>query len=310
MARPLRLAFIAGLVDTDGSIDKRGVLQFGFCNKELTYDIRDLLVSVGIQANNVRYHRYDASCLPQKGTKEYYDNWSFVCSSALKVAAIPFVDAKYRERVNANLHRYRPDGFDCNKAGLSAELGFYAISSIKELPAADVYDIEVEDGHSFVADGVVVHNSNYQESMTAAYHHNIVPTGDSYCTKLTKTFRWDAMRQQGEPGFLAPNERLAFDYSLVEAMQENRDAKHIRYREDFAKGVCTRYEAKQKLGYAADPERDDVYIQDLAAAQQQTALDAQSEQQQAALGAKPADVGARVRKAIAVTAGWADGSHS
>lgn len=129
--------------------------------------------------------------------------------------------------------------------------------------------------------------SNYGESMTAAYEHNIVPTGNAYCTKLTRTFQHDPIRGTGEPGFLLPNERLAFDYSKVEAMQENRDLLFKRWGDLYKVGGCTRYEAKHKLGLPGDPVRDDVYVQDLAAAHQQSSLDAQSDMHDAQLQAQP-----------------------
>lgn len=263
MARHLRLSFIAGLVDTDGSIDKRGVLQFGFCNKELTHDIRDLLISCGIQCNNIRYQQISESSLPQRGTSDNYDSWAFVASSAKQVAQIPFADPLYRQRVQNNVARFKSDGFDAKQAGLQSELGFYTIKSIRELPPEDVYDIEVEGTHSFIADGIVVHNSNYKEALDSAAQHNLIPVGDMFCTRLTREFRYNAITQQGEPGYLQPNERLAWDYSKVGWMQERQEVKRNTWRENYKVGVATRYEAKVALGLPADKTRDDVYIQDI-----------------------------------------------
>jgi phage portal protein BeeE len=98
--------------------------------------------------------------------------------------------------------------------------------------------------------------SNYAESLTAAYHHNIVPVGDAYCTKRTRVFR-------KEPGYLQPNERLAWDYSKVAALQENEDAKFKRWGDLYKVGGCTRLQLKQALGLPYEESRDDVYIQEI-----------------------------------------------
>jgi len=57
-----------------------------------------------------------------------------------------------------------PDGSAelCSIAGLdTTELGFYCVVSVEASGVSDVYDISVENAHNFIADGVVVHNSNY-----------------------------------------------------------------------------------------------------------------------------------------------------
>lgn len=175
--RDLRLAILAGLVDTDGSIDKRGVLQFSFCNQQLTYDVRELLISVGIQCSNIKQSFMSPDNLPNKGTQKEYWAYVFVASSAKQVAQIPFEDARYRQRVDENIHRFKADGKDAQNAGLSSDLGFYQIVSITELPPEDVYDITVEDGHSFIANGVLVHNStyaNYEQARKAAWEDTLL----------------------------------------------------------------------------------------------------------------------------------------
>jgi len=171
----LRLAFIAGIVDTDGSIDERGALSFGFCNEDLTEDIRQLAIGAGLQCSNLLHQVFSPDVLPNPGIQDEYHSWRFVISSAKQVSKIPFSDPVYRQRVESNMHRYKTDGFDAQKAGLSGDLGFYSIVSIQEMDTQDVYDIEVEGGHSFVADGVVVHNSNYSEARRHLWDETLVP---------------------------------------------------------------------------------------------------------------------------------------
>jgi hypothetical protein len=160
----LRLAYLAGIVDTDGSVGVDGRLSVQFANRDLAEDVRMLLISCGIACSNLGEVTYTAAVLPNPGLRDTYRAWRFVASSAVEVATIPFADHVYRERVVANQHRHRPAGGDAAKAGLSDDLGFYTIRSIDVGPAEPVYDIEVEGGHSFLADGVVVHNSNYAQA--------------------------------------------------------------------------------------------------------------------------------------------------
>ena len=152
----LRLAYLAGVVDTDGSIGKDGRLVIHFASRGLVEDVRMLLVSCGIQCCNIAEYRYTQAALPNPGIQEEYISWRFTVSSAHEVARIPFADTLYRERVEAHAHRYRP-----NKAGA------FRIRSIERGTAEPVYDIEVQGGHSFLTDGVIVHNSNYASARRA-----------------------------------------------------------------------------------------------------------------------------------------------
>lgn len=164
LAEDLRLAYLAGVVDTDGSVGKDGRLAIQFANRDLVHDVRMLLISCGIACSNVADGEYRADVLPNRGRQATYRAWRFVASSAVEVARIPFADPLYRARVEAHEHRHRPGGGDAQKAGLHADLGFYTVRSIELGPAEPVYDIEVAEGHSFLVDGVVVHNSNYGQA--------------------------------------------------------------------------------------------------------------------------------------------------
>lgn len=254
LSRDLRLSFLAGLVDTDGSIDKRGALTFGFCNRELATDIRDLLVSVGIQASNVLHGHVSVDRLPNPGRKLYYDKWTFTASSADAISRIPFADPLYRERVEKNAGRLRSDGFDAAKAGLDGNLGFYKVISIRELPPELIYDLEIEGSHSFIADGCVVHNTNYTEARQAAYEQAIIPSQTQMAEDL-----W----HQALSDFFSGEEiwalRVGFDYSRVRVLQEDQNKLANRMATEIRAGIAKRSEARRALGHKAGPE-DEVYI--------------------------------------------------
>jgi HK97 family phage portal protein len=245
LARHLRLAFLAGLVDSDGHIDKRGCLSFTFCNQALTEDVRDLLISCGIQCCNIAHGTYPADVLPQPGRLLFYEHWCFTASSAVQIAAIPFSDAMYRARVEANGERTKREGFDAYKTELGAELGFYGILSIVPQGVEDVYDLEVEGGHSFVADGVIVHNSNWGEARSSAWEECIIPMLGDICETLDA----DLLPDLGNSDV----EDVAPDYSKVRALQEDQDAVSARATKEYQGGGLMLNEYRQKIG---QPEVD------------------------------------------------------
>jgi AraC-like DNA-binding protein len=154
--RELRLVCLAGLVDTDGSIDRRGTLKIQLANRPLVEDVKALLVGCGIQTSNLYHQVWDAAVLPNPGRKEQYESWAIVCSSPEEVATIPFADPLYRTRVQAKAGRRRRGGKDATKAGLDDCLGFYTVRSIVPEVLEPVYHLEVAGGHAFIADGLVV----------------------------------------------------------------------------------------------------------------------------------------------------------
>jgi HK97 family phage portal protein len=256
LSRELRLAFLAGLVDTDGHIDKRGALTFAFCNRALTHDVRDLLVSVGIQACNVATRDVPAASLPNPGRHESYKAWLFTASSARQVAEIPFADPLYRERVEANQSRHRSDGFDARKAGLSDDLGFYEVKEITQQPAEPIYDLTIEGSHSFVADGMVVHNTNMGEARSAAYEGGLIPMqrimAEDVNFQLLPDFESDVFRF-----------RFGFDLSKVRVLQEDEFRTAQRHNLAINGGWEMVAEGRRAMGLPVVADRDNVFLRPL-----------------------------------------------
>lgn len=184
LRRDLRLAFLAGLVDTDGSIDKRGTLKIQLANRPLAEDVKMLLVGCGVQTSNLYEQTFKADVLPNPGIHAEYRSWAITSSSADEVAQIPFDDWLYRERVESNTGRRRAGGGDSAKAGLDDTLGFFTVRSIDVGESEPVYDIQVDEGASFVASGVVVHNSNYGLAMRRFADITMRPNWRTACSAL------------------------------------------------------------------------------------------------------------------------------
>ena len=254
LRRDLRLAFIAGLVDSDGSVNKLGSLTFGLANESLTHDIRDLMIGCGIQCCNVRYGEVSAHRLPNPGRKLFYPYWAFTASSAKEVSKIPFSDWLYRERVESNIQRHRTHGFDACKTGLNpTQLGFYEVKSITVKGGEMLYDIEVNGGgHNFIADGVIVSNSTFQnmsEAREMAYESNIIPTQRVFSATLNmqlleKNFIPARRGRKREIPDMSPLQ-VYFDNSNVRVLQEDENSKFGRYNSSIASGWMRVAEARR-----------------------------------------------------------------
>lgn len=158
-----RLAFVRGFLDADGSVDNKGRISFSSCNETLLNQIRHLCISCGVPVTNMRCQT-GKTTLPN-GARIAFSQWVFVCSDPGQNRRIGSNDPRYVEsmesgkpfdRKGRKYPRHGGRGFDLAGCSLSR------IVSITREPAEPVYDLEVEGTHNFIADGVVVHNSNIE----------------------------------------------------------------------------------------------------------------------------------------------------
>ena len=164
MTEEHRLAFLRGFLDADGSVDKLGRISFSSVNGDMLAQIRHLCMSCGIPVTNQR-QQIGETTLPN-GKRARVAQWAFTCSDPGANRRIGSNDLRYVERLNAGrpfgrkgrgYPRYGGAGFDLPGCELSR------IVSIDRGAAEPVYDLEVETTHNFVAEGVVVHNSNIEQ---------------------------------------------------------------------------------------------------------------------------------------------------
>jgi hypothetical protein len=164
LSAELRLAILRGFLDADGSVDKNGRASFSSCNREMLSQIRHLCMGLGIPVTNLRLQEGQTK-LPN-GRITVFRQYTFTCSDPTENLRVGSHTPSYMERMGAgkpfgrksrNYPRY--GGSDFNEPG--CELA--RISSIERSIAPEpVYDLQVEETHSFIADGVVVHNSNIE----------------------------------------------------------------------------------------------------------------------------------------------------
>lgn len=159
----LRLAFLRGFLDADGSVDKKGRASFSSCNRELLSAIRWLCMSCAIPVTNLRLQR-GWTTLPN-GRRIEYAQWNFTCSDPGANRRIGSHDKRYVERLASGKPFDRKGRAYPRHGGRGFDLPGCSLSRIRAItiePAEPVYDLEVKGTANFIADGVVVHNSNIE----------------------------------------------------------------------------------------------------------------------------------------------------
>lgn len=159
-SRDHRLAFLAGIVDSDGHVASDGTMSIRLANRGLIEDVRQLLVSCGLPASAVTHHAGQTVTFPQGHTAVGMDTWSITCANP---TPIPTADPLYQERMAHLVGRPKRGGAAlADRLGLEdTQMAVRRITAINDLGDMEVYDLTVPDLDSFIADGVVVHNCSY-----------------------------------------------------------------------------------------------------------------------------------------------------
>jgi len=169
--REERLALLRGLFEADGSVDKRGKISYTSCNRDLTEDVRHLCFSLGIPVNNI-YHGHGISKLPN-GTRKAFDAYTITLSDPEKNREIGSHSPRDLKRLENGKGWSRKGKLYPYAHGVISEPPFACeyskVVSIDLLPEEPVYDLEVADSHTFIASGIVVHNSNITEQHKMLY---------------------------------------------------------------------------------------------------------------------------------------------
>ncbi|MFA0781675.1 SufD family Fe-S cluster assembly protein, partial [Fervidibacter sacchari] len=154
-----KLAFIAGFIDADGHVrgtERNSDAMLTSANENLLRDIQRLAITCGLRVSDVYTFRSKTTYKGKTTERIAYrllitGDLSPLAPYSVKVAA-NFKPRKYYQRYNS----YRRLHLD---AYTSDEIGFAPIESIRYLGVEPTYDIEVEGVHNFIAEGIVVHNS-------------------------------------------------------------------------------------------------------------------------------------------------------
>jgi len=153
-----RLAFIGGYFDADGTIRKTNCknLVFTSVSKELLGDIQMLALSCGLNVSHIWGFN---SSLEYKGEAKVYAAMRMNISGDVERVGSRMVRKRELFTKLKFSHTYSmAKGTDFRKH-VSDNIGFARILSIEEAGEEPVYDIEVDGFHNFVANGLIVHNS-------------------------------------------------------------------------------------------------------------------------------------------------------
>lgn len=133
----LKRAFLDGYIYGDGYITVDGHARISTASKKLAFDTRLLANTLNI-ANGVSYTYQDGHHLNDghyiRGGDIYQVYLNFSEPGSMKHSRTKFIDGH----------------------------AWSTVRSVEDFGEADVYDIEVEEDHSYVAEGIVVHNCSFK----------------------------------------------------------------------------------------------------------------------------------------------------
>jgi FeS assembly protein SufB len=159
LPRSQQLAFLAGYIDADGGIrcsERNNDVLLTSVNESLLKAMHRLAVRCGLTVSDIYTFTSKST---YKGQTTERTGYRFLISGDLTPLA------EYSVKVRNNLaprhyyHRYNSYNGSPLDAHTSEDIGFARIDSITYVGVEDTYDIEVEGVHNFIAEGIIVHNS-------------------------------------------------------------------------------------------------------------------------------------------------------
>jgi intein/homing endonuclease len=167
----IKLAFLRGYLDADGTVKPEGIIAFGSTNKRLIEDLWILCISLGLRPGNIYEKRLRTEFKHEYGTYSYDKiKYGFALSNPKLNQMIGSHNPVYLKRLTNPRRRgysktrelqykFYPDVGRAVK--LPDNVAVDRVRSIKYVGKEEVYDIAIDDeSHNFVANGIVVHNCN------------------------------------------------------------------------------------------------------------------------------------------------------
>jgi len=161
LSKSEKMAFLAGLIDADGTLTKSGAgyaITLELASEKLVKGVKALCTQLGISCSNI-YARERVVRAPNSKQSTKHTFYQLKIES-LNAFANYLKNPKWAEILNKKRRTGRTYRRIMTKLNLDPQ--YFTLERIKEIEYAvleHVYDIEVEDAHNFIANGIVVHNS-------------------------------------------------------------------------------------------------------------------------------------------------------
>jgi len=229
----LKKSLFIGLIESDGTVNKRGTITYCSCNEHLVKQIKLLAGEIGIPSSNVsKWNRindpWSKKPLYRVTFSNYDVNKEFIFRTSL-----------YNERIqNSPKFRnlYKGITYEDAEKLLGDKFKVRRVTSNKFIREDFTYDIEIEGTHNYIAEGIVVHNSS-QEADKSFKSEKIIPLQ----RMLAKKFNSDIISTFNKIG-----EKVLFEFVEVDL----RDAKEQAQIDqiEIESGVLSIDEVRRKRG--------------------------------------------------------------
>lgn len=241
----LRAAFLRGFLDSDGSVDKKGRISFASANETMLRQVRDLCMGLGVPVTNIRCQRGTGK-LPN-GRATQFAMWTFTCSDPGANQVIGSHDPRYVQRLNdgvpfgeGKFHGYYEYRDATGRTPIEPPTGCghaKVVSVETDGEAVPVYDLTVEGSHNFVAEGVVVHNSNISEQHKMMYQDTLGPL----LTMIQQEIGLQLIPDFGDAG------DVYVEFNIAEKLRGSFEDQAVQLQTSTGAPYMTRNEARARL---------------------------------------------------------------
>ncbi len=163
----MQAAFLAGYADGDGCANGNQ-LSLKSANRALLQDVQQLALQCGIHASAIFTESFESD-INRTQAKRRYTSYRVDLSNLATLR--PHLTSTLREHLSEpkrDRHYQSSRGFRATKL-LTPSMGVARVKSITPSIVAPTYDLEVADAHSFVVNGVLVHNSRVTMKYPSVY---------------------------------------------------------------------------------------------------------------------------------------------
>lgn len=166
----IKMAYVTGILDSDGSIRTRPVNLVVSIYAGFVREIQSLLYTCGVETRmkklcthkgSTHKQKYSLCCITNSSKRRFstINNTKHITETRVSVRANSF--ASVSEKLNRHFVRNSPVNVDAYERYINPtnDIVPLIVTNIAPIGTLPTYDIEVEDDHSFFANGVLSHNS-------------------------------------------------------------------------------------------------------------------------------------------------------